>query len=54
MSRRIGDYTRDELARAVRVERVALVTELREHVRRVREIEDRLEQLRIADDLLAP
>ncbi|SLJ09247.1 hypothetical protein [Mycobacteroides abscessus] len=51
---RLDGYTLDELARAVRVERVELVKELRTLTRRVREIEDRLAQLRVADELLAP
>jgi hypothetical protein len=45
-------YTKSELIRAVRLERMELQRELIVITRRIREIEDRMEQLDKADGLL--
>lgn len=45
-------YSRDELRKAVRVERMELQKELTIMSKRIRQIEDRLDELDKADNLL--
>lgn len=45
-------YSTGELRSAVRVERMKLTVELRTLTRRVREVEERLRDLELADNLL--